>query len=136
MRWRGAVVAAGLATAALGPAAAVASAPPARSNLLVTAVEYRLGLSRASVPHGSVSIQLVDQGEDPHDLALRRIDAHGHLVGPQLALPLATPGGLTHRTLRLAPGVWKLWCTLPGHAKKGMRARLAVHSDSVRGQTP
>jgi hypothetical protein len=117
----------------LGPATLGAAAGPAKrerepvpANLLVTAVEYRLQLSRASVPTGAAAIQLVDKGEDPHDLALRRIDAHGHLVGPQLSLPQATPGNLTHRTLHLAPGRWKLWCTLPGHERLGMRAVLSV----------
>ena len=60
------------------PAAAAAAVPDAGSarppaRLLVSAKEYSLTLSRARVVRGMAVIQLLNRGEDDHDLRLRRI---------------------------------------------------------------
>jgi uncharacterized cupredoxin-like copper-binding protein len=33
---------------------------------------------------------------------------------------------MTELRAMLRPGNWRLWCSLPGHAKAGMRATLIV----------
>ena len=48
-----------------------AGAYPARVG--VSAGEYWLTLSRLKVPAGQVKVEIVNYGEDPHDLKLRRI---------------------------------------------------------------
>jgi plastocyanin len=115
------------ATAAVALTAGTASAtapPPAR--LMVTAHEFRLVMSRGAVDAGPAIVQLVNAGEDSHDLALRRLGRRGRPAGRTLRLPETTPEALSERRLSLRPGRYRLWCTLPGHDAAGMRARLVV----------
>jgi hypothetical protein len=100
-----------------------------RSNpgrLLVTATEFRLALSRPTVGRGVVVVQLLVAGEDPHDLALQRLDRRGRPTGRRLHIPRVTPDALGEGEFRLAAGSWRLTCTLPGHARMGMKATLRV----------
>jgi hypothetical protein len=114
------------ATAACAAAAAQAGAParPASApgtHLQVTEVEYRLMLSEAVVRSGPVDLETVDAGMDPHDLRLRRGG------GPVLyaTQPIA-PGGRIDAVVEMAPGIYHLWCSLPGHWQLGMHATLRV----------
>ena len=111
-----------LATVAalLAPAAAPAEAAPAR--MLVTADEWSLVLSRRKVKAGVVELQLYNRGEDAHDLAARRRDG----TGPTRRLGETRPGALGEARWRLRRGRYRLWCTLPGHEDRGMRATLRV----------
>lgn len=103
------------------PAPARAPAP-----LLVDAQEWSLTLSRGEVPAGRVSVQFVNRGEDDHDLRFQRLDRRSRRTGPTQSLPVTLPGALSERVVRLAAGRWRLWCTLDGHAGRGMRATLRV----------
>lgn len=96
--------------------------PPA--PLFVDAREWTVTLSRATVPAGRVAIQLRNAGEDDHDLRLRRLDRRGRPRGPARQIPLTHPGAMTEAVVYLAPGRWRVWCTLDGHAAAGMRALL------------
>jgi hypothetical protein len=95
-------------------------------RLLVTATEFRLALSRPAVDRGVVVVELLVAGEDPHDLALQRLDRRGRPTGRTLRIPRVTPDGLGEGEFRLARGTWRLTCTLPGHARMGMKATLRV----------
>jgi hypothetical protein len=97
-------------------AAAVASA-----HLQVTEIEYRLLLSRGVVKAGPVDLEALDGGMDPHDLRLRHGSSPSAIDTPQLM-----PGGRFDAVVNLTPGVYHLWCSLPGHWKLGMRAKLRV----------
>ena len=118
-----------LAAAAAGAAGALAHPPPpgahagaaAGANLQVTEVEYRLLLSRGVVRAGPVDLELIDAGMDPHDLRLRRGHSATSLGEPQL-----TSGQRLDGVVDLRPGLYHLWCSLPGHWKLGMRATLRV----------
>lgn len=111
-----------LALAASAPAASAGRAHAAVSSYLqVTQVEYRLLLSRGVVKAGPVSLEEIDAGMDPHDLRLRR--GRSKAV---LAEPLLNPGQRWDGVVDLRPGVYHLWCSLPGHWKLGMRATLRV----------
>ncbi len=91
------------------------------SSLRVTQVEYRLELSSGSIKAGPVNLEAVDRGLDPHDLRLQAEGSHSELAVPQL-----TPGKRWSGVVRLAPGVYRLWCSLPEHARLGMHATLRV----------
>ncbi|MHB8243504.1 MAG: hypothetical protein ACYDHN_16135, partial [Solirubrobacteraceae bacterium] len=91
------------------------------SSLRVTQVEYRLGLSAGSIKAGPVSLEAIDRGLDPHDLRLQAQGSRSELAVPQL-----TPGKRWSGVVRLAPGVYRLWCSLPEHARLGMHATLRV----------
>jgi len=106
--------------ALLATAAAAAVRPPAR--IQVTADEFRLTLSRASIASGPAVLELLNLGEDDHDLALRRM-AKGART---LRLPVVTPGSLGELEARLVPGRYRLWCTVADHRARGMQATLVA----------
>jgi plastocyanin len=101
------------------------AAPPApgpRSRLGVSAREFSLVLSRTSVPSGAALVQLQNFGEDAHNLRIERVDG----TGTALDLPEAQAGEVTSAAATLAPGAYRLYCTLPGHDALGMHATLTV----------
>ena len=105
----------------VGSSAAAGSPATAGTHLQVTEVEYRLLLSRGVVTAGPVSLEEIDGGMDPHDLRLR------HGTSPDaIPQPLLSPGQRWDGVVVLKPGVYHLWCSLPGHWKLGMRALLRV----------
>jgi hypothetical protein len=123
---RGAAVAATCAAllGASGVATARRERPPAR--LMVSAQEHSLLLSRQSIASGPALIQFVNRGEDPHDLRLRRLVGPGISARRTYSVPETRSGGLAKLEARLGAGRYKLWCSLPGHERLGMRAKLRV----------
>jgi plastocyanin len=112
---------AGLTALALIAAAhpVLASRGPARVQ--VSALEFEYRLSRLSVRQGPVLLELVNYGEDEHDLVIRRV---GGTRRWQLRKIL--PGKRATLSLRLRPGRYRLWCAVAGHRERGMRATLVV----------
>ncbi|HEX4034534.1 MAG TPA: hypothetical protein VHX66_08830 [Solirubrobacteraceae bacterium] len=110
-----------LAPGASAAGSARAASPTAASHIQVTTVEYRLLLSRAVVHAGPVDLEEIDAGMDPHDLDLRY--GHSPTVIPE---PQLLPGQRYDGVVDLRPGVYHLWCSLPGHWKLGMHAILRV----------
>jgi hypothetical protein len=100
----------------------LAGAALAPARVQVGADEFSLALSRPWIRSGSAIVQLVDYGEDAHDLALRR-QAPGART---FRIPVTRPGRVRELELRLVPGRYALWCTLAGHRARGMRATLVV----------
>jgi plastocyanin len=100
-----------------------APSSPAAARVQVTAKEYSFTLSRAEVPAGKVIVEFVNGGEDPHNLHLEE-PAESTEAG---AFPTSTPGFHGDLTLNLRPGTYTLFCSLPGHEAKGMKATLTVH---------
>ena len=121
MRRQTAVLAAG-ALALVPLTATAAGAPnPAPARLQVSADEFTFALSRSSIRAGPVIVQLVDFGEDDHDLALRRIGGkRTYRTG------VVRPGNTGELEARLQPGRYVLWCTLADHRSRGMRAAFVV----------
>lgn len=97
------------------------AAKPTPARLLVTADEYSFVLSRQSILAGQAIVQLRNSGEDDHDLKLRKVGGT-----KTFAVPLAKPGKTTESQPTLAPGTYRLWCSLGDHAAKGMTATLVV----------
>jgi hypothetical protein len=109
----------GLASLALALVAAPAAPGPAR--LQVTALEWEYRLSRARIVAGPALVELVNMGEDEHDLRLRRVGGTR-----TYGLGKVPPGERALLSARLAPGTFRLWCSLPRHAERGMKAQLRV----------
>jgi hypothetical protein len=119
------------AVAPLG-AAPAGRAPTTPARVQVTAREHSLTLSRGVVPAGRLVVELVNLGEDDHDLAVRRIG----------------PGAVTRRIGRTGPGLlgrleatlrsgrYRLWCTLGDHRARGMVATLAVRAPATSARAP
>ena len=94
-------------------------AAPARVQ--VGADEFSYSLSRQSIKAGPAIVQLVNYGEDTHDLRLRRTGGtRTYRIGK------GQPGGLGELEARLLPGRFTLWCSLADHRKRGMSAILVV----------
>jgi plastocyanin len=94
---------------------------PASTAVGVGAREFRLAVYRTRVPAGVVRFNLVDYGEDRHDLVVR--DARGRALATSGEIG---PGGRVAVAVRLAPGVYRLSCEIADHARRGMRARIVV----------
>ena len=91
------------------------------ARVQVVAVDFQYRLSRARIAAGPVRIELVNVGEDEHDLKLQRVG------GSKIyQLPGTLPGQRRALTLWLKPGIYRLWCAMADHAMRGMRATLRV----------
>ena len=112
---------AALAAAAAAALTAQAAQPAGPARLGIGATEFHLVLSRASVKAGRVIIQLQNQGEDVHDLRLRKFGGKR-----TYSFPLTSPGGRVTRTLKLVPGRYRLWCSVADHRQLGMQTVLRV----------
>jgi hypothetical protein len=112
--------------------ASVAVAPAGGSRgtarMQVVAKEFELDQSRYTLPAGQAIIELVNSGEDEHDLAFRR-QAPGART---FHLASTFPGGIARTQAKLSPGRYILWCTLTDHRALGMQARLRVVRASTR----
>ena len=99
--------------------AAGAAAPPGR--LQVVAKEFSFTLSRQKLKPGPAIVELVNFGQDAHDLRLRR-------VGGTRTYRIATvqPGQHARLRLRLLLGRYRLWCSIANHRALGMQATLRV----------
>jgi len=93
--------------------------PPARAQ--VSAREYSYSLSRQSVRAGKAVIQLVNYGQDPHDLRVQRVGAR-HIAGT----PIVQAGDRYDLVTKLAAGRYLLWCSVADDRARGMRALLVV----------
>jgi hypothetical protein len=117
-----ALAATALASASAGrPRSQTRALASAAGHLQVIEVEYRLMLSRGALRAGAVSLEAIDRGSDPHDLRLRRLGSHHEVIVPRL-----NSGQRWDATVRLSTGTYRLWCSLPEHARLGMRATLHV----------
>jgi plastocyanin len=111
----------GLAAVAVlvpGSASAKSVAP---SRVQVVAKEFLFALSRHSVPPGPAIIEIVDFGQDPHDMRIQRI-GDKHVYGS----PIIQPGGHYDLSLKLVPGRYQVWCSVANHRALGMQAVIVV----------
>jgi plastocyanin len=95
--------------------------PPSIPHVQVSAVEYSFSLSRTSVPAGKVVLEFVNNGQDEHNLHLENGE------GPLSESIGDTPSkGVSDLHLEMKPGSYTLFCSLPTHESRGMKATLTV----------
>jgi len=95
---------------------------PEANRLSARASEYYWVLSRPKVRAGAITVELNNQGEDPHNLNLRREGDEG----APLQIPETDSGKLSAASFDLPAGKYRLWCSLPEHEEKGMHTTLVV----------
>ncbi len=95
--------------------------PPSIPHVQVTAVEYSYTLSRTTVPAGEVIFDFVNHGQDEHNLNVQ--PAGGEVVD---SLPNTQAHVSSEQEVVLRAGTYTLFCSLPEHEKKGMKATLVV----------
>jgi uncharacterized cupredoxin-like copper-binding protein len=66
-------------------------------------------------------VELVNFGEDPHDLRLQRVGG-----GKVYRTPIVQPGAYYDLAVKLVAGRYRLWCSVANHASLGMRSLLVV----------
>jgi len=89
----------------------------------VGAREWSLTLSRPVVGTGWVTVELRNNGEDPHNLVVSPDDG-SHT--PLASWPELDPGTMLRRTVPLGAGDYRLWCSLEDHEAQGMSVQLRV----------
>jgi hypothetical protein len=103
------------------PATPLAAPPPPPARMLVFADEFRFGLSRATLPAGTLILQLKNIGEDDHDF---------RIIGPRGTVRAETgpvrPGRLGTLRATLARGRYTYVCTIADHREKGMKGTFTV----------
>jgi plastocyanin len=95
--------------------------PPSIPHVQVTAVEYSFTLSRTTVPAGKVIFEFVNSGQDEHNLNV--LPTEGPVAG---TFPNAPSKGVSDQEINMRPGAYTLFCSLPEHEAKGMKATLTV----------
>jgi plastocyanin len=99
-------------------------APALPSSLAVDEQEFSVRPSQTVVAAGKVTFHAYDRGQDPHNMTI--IGSHG-----QIAQVSMLPGGSGNVAVTLAPGTYRLVCTLfagtpQSHEALGMHALLTV----------
>jgi uncharacterized cupredoxin-like copper-binding protein len=105
----------------LGIAAAgyVARAGAAKATVVVNEKEYSITLSPRRIPVGVARLVVHNKGLYAHALAVK--------VGTTTKrTALIQPGKSATLIVTLKKGKTALWCPVPGHAARGMKATLAV----------
>lgn len=102
--------------------AAPPGAPPSIPHVQVTALEYSFTLSRTSVPAGKVIFEFVNNGQDEHNLNV--LPGEGPPAG---SFPDAQSKTVSDMQLEVRKGSYTLFCSLPEHEQKGMKATLLVN---------
>jgi plastocyanin len=99
----------------------VQSKPTEVPHVEVTAVEYKFTLSRTTVPAGKVILQFVNKGMDEHNLNV--LGGEGELAS---SFANEQSGGISEQAVTFKAGSYMLFCSLPEHEAKGMKATLVV----------
>lgn len=125
----GLVIAAGGLSPAEGAApakvlASTPSPPPGPTRLLVRGLEFNLLLSQLKVNPGNAIVELVNDGEDPHDLQIQRL---GDADPEQFSIPELLSDEVGEVGLKFQrDSNYVLWCSLPNHRQLGMEASVRV----------
>jgi plastocyanin len=124
------LVVAALALALLGAATAgvVARAGVTKSTITVTEREFRITPSTRKAAKGRVRIVVKNAGKYPHALAIRG-------AGVNKRTSVIKPGKSAVLLVDLRSGSYSLWCPVPGHAARGMKATLSLVAASTSPTT-
>ena len=82
--------------------------------------EWSVTLSRLKVQHGAITFSIHNFGQDDHNIKIRK---HGSQFGFSGRI---RSGGTATITVNLKPGVYWVFCGIPGHRALGMNAKLTV----------
>jgi plastocyanin len=107
------------------PASAASPSPSAAASaevVTITETEFKLDPATVSVKAGTVTFQLVDKGQAPHDLHIAPKGSTTEIGASQRM----QAGGTASLTVTLAPGTYDMWCGVPGHRQAGMQGTVTV----------
>lgn len=107
-------------SAASSSAASSSSSAASGTPLTVVEKEYSITPSKTSLPPGTYTFQISNEGKFAHNLTVS---------GPAVsaaAAPDIAPGQSGQLTVTLMKGSYELWCSIDGHKDLGMDIHLAV----------
>lgn len=120
-----------ISTAILAMALAGAGAPTASAHgnaglqgktLEAVLGEWTMGFREAKAEDGKLSIHIVNIGRRRHDLAIRAQGGGREFF----KTPMLDSNVTVEFSVDLPAGEYEIYCSLPGHARAGMRAILTV----------
>jgi plastocyanin len=120
-------VMAALALAGAALAGIVAQAGGSKpATVRVTEREFKLTLSNANPPTGQTRFEIRNTGKLAHELAIagKSVNARTKMIKPGKSAVLVVD---------LEQGRYSVWCPIPGHAAKGMKASITVDGPSQPG---
>jgi plastocyanin len=82
--------------------------------------------TRTLVKAGKLTMQLINEGEDPHTMAIQRIGPGETPEGEVVEIPATASKQQSTGTAEVQPGRYRMWCTLFHHAEEGMEFDLTV----------
>jgi uncharacterized cupredoxin-like copper-binding protein len=92
----------------------------ARSTTVdVSEVEFKIKLPKTSLPAGSYTFDVKNDGKIPHDLVVNG-------GGVNEKTPLIDAGKSSSLKVDLKPGTYDVYCSVPGHKQAGMDLKLTV----------
>ncbi len=117
-------------TSAPAPAPAPPATPPSEPEPVANRVSvkskdttgYSYTLSRPQAGAGAITLELNNEGEDPHNLNLR-LEGSGEAAH---SIADTAPGQQRTATFNLPAGTYRLWCSIPTHDEQGMHATLIL----------
>ena len=113
--------------AALVGLSIVAGVAHAQAAVTMTAVEFAFQPSTVRTGSGSVTFNLRNDGQFPHNIQFDGQDA------PIFADNL-TAGQSASATVNLAPGTYTFYCPVDGHRDRGMVGTLTIASAAQAGR--
>jgi plastocyanin len=113
------ILLAALALAGAAVAGVVAQAGASKTTIRVTEREFKIGLSTTHAPAGLVRLEVRNTGTYAHALSISG-------AGVKAKTKLIPPGKSAVLLVTLKRGAYSLWCPVPGHAARGMKARLTT----------
>jgi plastocyanin len=114
-----------LGTAAVAPARGGSSGKAPRNGTAVGVGEREFTITpyRRSVPPGLVRFNVTNFGEDGHNLVvIRAADGKRLAESPEIR----SEKQYTLRVRLKKRGTYRLYCTIPGHKRLGMKSKIAV----------
>jgi len=93
----------------------------AQSSVTMDAIEFAFNPSTVNVASTSVTFNLSNEGQFPHNIAIEGRD--GSIFAEDL-----NAGQSASATITLAPGTYTFYCPVPGHRERGMVGTLTVAS--------
>jgi uncharacterized cupredoxin-like copper-binding protein len=117
---RGLVAVAGVLCVAVLAAPAWSGATTTTTAVGVSEREWSVALGRLKAPHGRIELYVHNFGQDDHNIVLRRLGVQYGSTGR------IASGGQKTLAVTLKPGIYNVFCSLPGHRQLGMAAKLTV----------
>jgi uncharacterized cupredoxin-like copper-binding protein len=91
----------------------------APASITATETEFKIALPKSTLPAGSYSFDVKNDGKIEHDLVIE-----GNGVDEKT--PLIEAGDTATLKVDLKPGTYDVYCSVPGHKQAGMDIKLTV----------